>query len=82
MKTDIATMPLAVRFEHLFKVISGPRFRRKQGLGNEVPFFICPFKPEEAVAMERNTAHFDQSLGTSRCTNSGRSTFTTSPSKS
>ena len=54
MKTDIATMPLAVRFEHLFKVISAPRFRRKQGLGNEVPFFICPFKPEEAVAMERS----------------------------
>ena len=54
MKTDIATMPLADRFEHLFSVISGPRFRRKQGLGNEVPFFICPFKPEEAVAMERS----------------------------
>ena len=54
MKTDIATMPLADRFEHLFKVISAPRFLRKQGLGNEVPFFICPFKPEEAVAMERN----------------------------
>ena len=53
MKTDIATRPLADRFEHLFKVISGPRFLRKQGLGNEVPFFICPFKPEEAVEMER-----------------------------
>ena len=22
-----------------------------QGLGNEVPFFICPFKPSDAVAM-------------------------------
>jgi hypothetical protein len=34
-------------------VISGQRFLSKQGLGNEVPFFICPFKPEEAVEMER-----------------------------
>jgi len=24
-----------------------------EGLGNEVPFFICPFKPEEAVDMSR-----------------------------
>lgn len=24
-----------------------------QGLGNEVPFFICPFPPEESVAMNR-----------------------------
>lgn len=41
------------RFQHLFAVISGQRFRNKQGLGNEVPFFICPFKPEESVEMER-----------------------------
>jgi len=34
-------------------VISGQRFLNKQGLGNEVPFFICPFKPEESVEMER-----------------------------
>ena len=24
-----------------------------QGLGNEVPFFICPFDPKEAVEMKR-----------------------------
>jgi hypothetical protein len=41
------------RFQHLFAVISSQRFLNKQGLGNEVPFFICPFRPEEAVAMER-----------------------------
>lgn len=41
------------RFQHLFAVISGQRFRGKQGLGNEVPFFICPFKPEESIEMER-----------------------------
>ena len=41
------------RLQHLFAVISSQRFRSRQGLGNEVPFFICPYKPEEAVAMER-----------------------------
>jgi hypothetical protein len=49
------TNPLSVadRFDHLLKLISSDRFLRKQGLGNEVPFFICPFGPEEAVEMER-----------------------------
>jgi hypothetical protein len=50
---DIARKPIQERFQHLFAVISGQRFLNKQGLGNEVPFFICPFKPEETVEMER-----------------------------
>ncbi len=46
-------MPIRDRFKHLFDVISGERFLHKQGLGNEVPFFICPYKPEESGEMER-----------------------------
>jgi hypothetical protein len=53
MNKDVAKMPMQERFQHLFAVISGQRFLNKQGLGNEVPFFICPFKPEESVEMER-----------------------------
>ena len=53
MTVDIAKMPMQVRFQHLFAVMSGQRFLKKQGLGNEVPFFICPFRPEETVEMER-----------------------------
>jgi len=53
VRSDIAKMPMQDRFQHLFAVISGPRFLKKQGLGNEVPFFICPFKLEESVEMER-----------------------------
>jgi hypothetical protein len=53
VKADIAGMPWKDRLQHLFTVISGQRFLKKQGLGNEVPFFICPFKPEEAVEMGR-----------------------------
>lgn len=43
------------RFQHLLSIISSDRFLSKQGLNNEVPFFICPYKPEEAVEMERMT---------------------------
>lgn len=53
MTADIASMPIQDRFNHLLEVIAGQRFLKKQGLGNEVPFFICPFKPEEAVAMAK-----------------------------
>ena len=51
--TDLSGKPVQDRFQHLLAVISGERFLKKQGLGNEVPFFICPFRPEETVEMER-----------------------------
>ena len=41
------------RYQHLLTVIGSERFLKKQGLGNEVPFFVCPYKAEEAVEMER-----------------------------
>jgi len=53
VKADIAQMTMQDRFQHLFSVISGQRFLSKQGLGNEVPFFICPFEPKETVEMDR-----------------------------
>lgn len=53
MTADIARMSMQNRFQHLLAVISGQHFLNRQGLGNEVPFFICPFKPEESVEMER-----------------------------
>lgn len=37
--------------EHLEVVISSRSFIEKQGLNNEVPFFICPYRPEDAVEM-------------------------------
>jgi hypothetical protein len=50
---DTSRLPVQDRFNHLFTIISSQRFLNKQGLGNEVPFFICPFKAAEAVEMER-----------------------------
>ncbi len=41
------------RFNHLLGIITSQRFLKMQGLGNEVPFFICPYPPEEAVDMVR-----------------------------
>ena len=40
-------------YDHLLKLISSDRFLQKQGLGNEVPFFICPFPAEKAVDMDK-----------------------------
>lgn len=53
MIPDIGNKPIQDRFQHLLTVISGQRFLQKQGLGNEIPFFICPYKPEESIQMER-----------------------------
>lgn len=39
------------RAEHLFKVVTSQRFLTKQGLGNEVPFFICPYPAQEGLSM-------------------------------
>ncbi|MFZ4715532.1 MAG: DUF1788 domain-containing protein [Bacteriovoracaceae bacterium] len=39
------------RFNHLLKLFKSKRFLSKEGLGNEVPFFICPYSPTEAVEM-------------------------------
>ena len=51
MIPDIGNKPIKDRFQHLLSVISGQRFLQKQGIGNEVPFFICPYKPEESIQM-------------------------------
>ncbi len=40
-------------FDHLLNLISSDRFLQKQGLGNEVPFFICPFPAKKATEMNK-----------------------------
>ena len=53
MSVDLENRPMPERFQHMLTLISSKRFLQKQGLGKEVPFFICPYKPEEAVEMGR-----------------------------
>ncbi|MAC80597.1 MAG: hypothetical protein CML66_21320 [Rhodobacteraceae bacterium] len=42
------------RAEHLYRVITSDRFLTKQGLGNEVPFFICPFPARDGLSMHED----------------------------
>lgn len=35
--------------QHLLSVLGSSRFLEMEGLGNEVPFFIFPFEPEDAL---------------------------------
>lgn len=46
-------MTIADRFDHLLKVVSSQRFLKMEGLGNEVPFFICDYKPAESVEIAK-----------------------------
>jgi hypothetical protein len=39
------------RAEHLYSVVTSERFLTKEGLGNEVPFFICPFSAHDGLTM-------------------------------
>jgi hypothetical protein len=54
------------RAEHLFDVVTSQRFLTKQGLGNEVPFFICPYPAEDALSMNQDRADL-----VTRITNAG-----------
>ena len=49
--------------EHLFAVLSGKRFRQMEGLGNEVPFFIYPYAPEDAIEVAKSKKRIKNRLG-------------------
>ncbi|ALV40634.1 hypothetical protein AU252_05165 [Pseudarthrobacter sulfonivorans] len=53
MHKKVSDLPLAKREEHLLKALTSRRFLDNKVPGNEVPFFICPFAPAEALAMEQ-----------------------------
>lgn len=53
MTANLEHASLPEKLEHLVRLIGSKRFLEKQGLGNEVPFFICPFSPTVAVEMEK-----------------------------
>ena len=50
---DLYNLPITVRFDHLLKVLTSKRFLKMQGLNNEIPFFIFPYKPQEQVEIEK-----------------------------
>ena len=38
--------------EHLTAVLSSKKFLSKQGLGNELPFFIFPYNPKDELEIK------------------------------
>ena len=40
-------------YDHMLKLVSSESFLRMEGLGNEVPFFICPYPVPESVFVEK-----------------------------
>ena len=51
------------RDELLYSVITSERFLTKQGLGNEIPFFIYPFPPEEGLSMVQDRKNLVTRIG-------------------
>lgn len=68
MSSILPAPTLSERFEHVFRVVSGKRFKNREGLGNEAPFFICPYDPREAEEVEceisRLTSRLKNETGT------------------
>jgi len=54
MMLDLLDRPIIERFDHLKKILQSKQFLNMVGLGNEVPFFIFPFHPHEALDWEKN----------------------------
>ncbi len=44
--------PIPVRFQHLLDTMKSKRFLQMEGLGNEIPFFIFPYSPQEHNEIE------------------------------
>jgi len=51
--SSVTSTNLQASFDHLLAVLSGKRFLQKEGLGNEVPFFICPYDATISVEVAR-----------------------------
>lgn len=62
MSTNWEEWPLARRYDHILSVMTNPRFLNKEGLNNEVPFFICPFKVEETPEVNSLLVNLKKSL--------------------
>lgn len=51
------------RAEHLYRVVTSERFLTKQGLGNEMPFFIYPFPADEGFSATEDRQDLIERIG-------------------
>jgi hypothetical protein len=72
MSRKLSHQPISVRFEHLVNVISSQRFLEMKGLNNDLPFYICEFKPAEAFEIERMRRQLASTLASKRVDCLGR----------
>lgn len=59
----MTTAELTKLEDHLFAVLRGKRFLQMEGLGNEVPFFIYPYAPEDALEVAKAKKRIKNRLG-------------------
>lgn len=52
--------------QHVHAVLSSDRFLRMEGLGNEVPFFIWPYPPEQELEVQSANSRIVDRLRTTR----------------
>ena len=52
--------------QHVLAVLSSDRFLRMEGLGNEVPFFIWPYPPEQELEVQAANSRIVDRLRTTR----------------
>lgn len=55
-------------FDHLLAAISSKRFLNKEGIGNEVPFFICPFNVSDLLEINKMVCQLENKLGSTGIT--------------
>jgi len=63
MSTKGSQQPFVKRFDHLLGVIGSDRFLQMRGLNNDLPFYICEFRPSEALEMQRLQRQLMNTLG-------------------
>lgn len=59
---NIESQSFAKRFKHLLALLSSPKFLAMEGLGNEIPFYICPFPVQKTIQMYRDVEDLKQQL--------------------
>ena len=62
MNLPLEQQNLSNRFEHLLQLMKSGRFLKMQGLGNEVPFFICPYEAVESIDMNTSIQQLRRNL--------------------
>ncbi|MCB9481002.1 MAG: DUF1788 domain-containing protein [Desulfobacteraceae bacterium] len=62
MKQDLQNSSFDKRFDHIFSTLKKRSFLNLEDIGNDLPFFICPYKAKEALEMEKMRKNLVTSL--------------------